>query len=177
MSKIVIINGANGAGKDTFVNFVTQDLGDHNVLNISTIDCIKQVARNLGWDGQKTDSARKMLSELKRISIDFNDYPYVDCVNKISLFEQEREYYGVSTDKCIIFIHCREPEEIEKYKKRLNATTLLITNSRVKPAENSSDLGVFDYEYDYVIDNSKGFIQLHQAAAEFCDRILKGERT
>lgn len=175
MSKIVIINGINGAGKDTFIDFVSQSLGDHNVLNISTVDCIKDVARRLGWDGQKNESARKMLSELKRISIDFNDYPYIDCVNKISLFERDRQYYGMSTDKCIIFIHCREPEEIEKYKKRLNATTLLITNSRVKPANNSSDLSVFNYKYDYIIDNSKGFMQLYEAAAEFCEEMLKGE--
>lgn len=175
MSKIVIINGVNGAGKDTFIDFVSQYLGDHNVLNISTVDCIKDVARRLGWDGQKNESARKMLSELKRISIDFNDYPYIDCVNKISLFERDRQYYGMSTDKCIIFIHCREPEEIEKYKKRLNATTLLITNSRVKPANNSSDLSVFNYKYDYIIDNSKGFMQLYEAAAEFCEEMLKGE--
>ena len=47
---IVVINGRGGVGKDTLCSFVSDN---YNVMNISSIDPIKEIAKTIGWDGKK----------------------------------------------------------------------------------------------------------------------------
>ena len=73
--KIVIINGSGGVGKDTFVDFCKEFT---NVRNISSVDKVKEAAKILvNWNGEKDEKSRKLLSDLKRISVEYNDYPNV----------------------------------------------------------------------------------------------------
>ena len=52
---IVIINGTGGSGKDTFVSFVSKY---NKVYNFSSIDKVKEIAKEVGWDGGKTEKDR-----------------------------------------------------------------------------------------------------------------------
>ena len=67
--KIVIINGSGGVGKDAFVEFC----GEFTcVKNISSVDKVKEAAKVLvNWDGTKDDKSRKLLVDLKRLSIEY----------------------------------------------------------------------------------------------------------
>ena len=70
---IIIINGTGGAGKDTFVSFCSEV---EKVLNVSTVDKVKEAAKILvGWNGEKDEVSRKLLVDLKRLSIEYNDAP------------------------------------------------------------------------------------------------------
>lgn len=162
--KIVIINGTGGAGKDTFVTFCSEI---EKVLNISTVDKVKEAAKILvGWNGEKDEISRKLLVDLKKISIDYNDAPtkYV-----LEMAEQFRK-----SENNLMFIHIREIDEIEKTKKLLNAKTLLITNPRVKLiTSNNSDGKVNEYTYDYYIENDKTLEDLKNKAIEFLNEIKK----
>ena len=62
--RVVIINGIGGSGKDTFVVMCKDVLGANRVLNISTVDFVKEVAKFCGWDGSKQPEDRKFLSDL-----------------------------------------------------------------------------------------------------------------
>ena len=44
MIKTYIINGAGGVGKDQFIKFVTDELGEKYTYNISTVDVVKSIA-------------------------------------------------------------------------------------------------------------------------------------
>lgn len=162
--KIVIINGTGGAGKDTFVTFCSEI---EKVLNISTVDKVKEAAKILvGWNGEKDEISRKLLVDLKKISIDYNDAPtkYV-----LEMAEQFRK-----SENNLMFIHIREIDEIEKTKNLLNAKTLLITNPRVKLiTSNNSDGKVNEYTYDYYIENDKTLEDLKNKAIEFVDELKK----
>ena len=59
---IVIINGTGGSGKDTFIDFVKKHA---KVVNVSSVDFVKEVATLAGWQGEKSKEARKFLSDLK----------------------------------------------------------------------------------------------------------------
>ncbi len=156
--RIIIINGMGGSGKDTFVEFCAKYA---KVMNVSSVDKVKEAAKILvGWDETKDEKSRKLLVDLKRLSIEYNDYPTK------YILQSSKEF--LTNDKDILFIHIREISEIEKIKKLLDAETLLLSNPRVKKiTSNSSDANVDNYNYDIHIENSGTLEELEQKAIEF----------
>ena len=167
-SKIFIINGKPTAGKDTFVSYVTEEAKDEfEVLNVSTVDKVKEAAVILGWNGIKTDSARLFLSELKDLSSKFFDGPAKYCYSVASSLK----------DNQILFIHCREPEEIDKMKKMLDCFTIYIDRTlEGQTTSNHADAEVTNYKYDYVIDNNSSLDDLRERAKMFLTIVKDQEK-
>ena len=159
---IIIINGTGGAGKDTFVSFCSEVTG---VLNVSAVDKVKEAAKVLvGWNGEKDEVSRKLLVDLKQLSVDYNDAPTKYICSMAENFE--------NSDNNLMFVHIREASEIEKAKKLLNAKTLLITNPRVKLiTSNDSDGKVNEYNYDYYIVNDGTLDDLKDKASKFIEEL------
>ena len=159
---IIIINGTGGAGKDTFVSFCAEV---EKVLNISTVDKVKEAAAILvGWNGEKDEVSRKLLVDLKQLSIAYNDAPTKYICGMAEKFKDSEDN--------LMFIHIREAEEIEKAKKLLNAKTLLITNPRVQLiTSNNSDGKVNEYKYDYYIQNDGTLEDLKEKAKKFVEEL------
>lgn len=142
MNKYIIINGCGGVGKDEFIKKCK--LYKDNIVNMSTIEYVKKVAIQCGWDGKKDDKGRRLLSDLKDALTRYNNIPVKHILESLHNY-----------DNSIIFIHCREPDEIKLLKNKLNAKSLLITNANIPLIEtNHADKCVFNVEYDYVVDNS-----------------------
>ena len=156
--RIVIINGVGGSGKDTFVELCAKHA---NVINISSVDKVKEAAKVLvGWNGEKDEKSRKLLVDLKKISIEYNDYPTA------YMLEEHKKF--LKSDATILFIHIREITEIEKLKKILKAETVLLINPRVpKITSNTSDANVENYVYDREIQNIGTLDDLEQKAIAF----------
>jgi hypothetical protein len=167
--KIFVINGAAGSGKDTFVELCRKFTGDAFLLNISTVDKVKEIATACGWDGTKTPENRKFLSDLKALLTDWADVPLNDMIQKIERFKRGFEAYDVSDDRAVVFIHCREPEEICKLVKTLGAHTLLVRRAAAEniAVSNQSDARVLDYEYDIHINNNGSLEELERTAEVF----------
>ena len=159
--QVIIINGTGGSGKDTFVEFCSKYA---NVMNISSVDKVKEAAKILvGWNGEKDEKSRKLLVDLKQLSINYNDSP-------TKYIEQKFEEFK-SCDAIFLFIHIREIDEIEKIKKLLDAKTLLIRNPRVALiTSNNSDRNVYNYNYDYIVENEGTLEDLEHKAEEFVKR-------
>ena len=157
--RIIIINGSGGVGKDTFVEYCSEFA---NVKNISSVDIVKEAAKILvGWNGEKDEKSRKLLSDLKLMSIDYNNYP-------ITYIKQQSEEFKNSKEQQIMFVHIREISEIQKVKELLNAKTLLITSKKVKKiVTNTSDANVEKYNYDYHIENNGSLDELKEKAKKF----------
>lgn len=147
---IIIINGKGGSGKDTFVNIISKY---YKVQNVSSIDPIKNAASLLGWTGSKEDKDRKFLSDMKRLSVLYNDFPmrYISqCIGNFLVSEN-----------MFLFIHIREPEEISKLESKLSNFkdidyfTLLIRRPITNDVTfgNSSDDLVDQYGYNYTYLN------------------------
>lgn len=162
--KLIVINGSAGSGKDQFINCIKEF--ELRVINVSTIDPVKDALICLGWNGKKTPEDRQWMVDTKQRWI--QRYNGNGCVNWV-----ENEYnHNELLNYKYMFIHCREPEEIEKIVKRIPDTiTLLIRSSRGKAFKNGADDVVENYTYDYVIDNDGNLNDLMNKAHEFVLKI------
>ena len=144
MKNIIIINGFGGSGKDTFVELVSKY---NKVYNFSSVEKVKEIAKIIGWNGEKNEKSRKFLSDLKKLTTDYNDMSFNSIKEAINDFKL--------SDKEIMFIHIREPEEIKRAVLEFSAKTLLIKREDInKITSNYSDANVENYDYDYVITNT-----------------------
>lgn len=163
MTKIIVINGSGSVGKDTFVELCKEV--NSAVNNISTVSFTKKIATMCGWDGSKTPKNRKFLSDLKDLMEEWNDIP-----NK--KVEEYIEHLSDYDEPQILFIHAREPHNIQYYKDKYNATTVLVTNPRIKHiTSNHADMEVYDYTYDYVIENQGTLKDFKETARTFMKEI------
>ena len=188
-TKVVIINGKPQSGKDTFCKYAQGYCDDDesaNTLIISSVDPLKEMLTQLGWDGTKTDKIRDMLMDMKQLWVQNQDGPTMFLFNNILKFHK-----ACTGEDNIVFVHIREPEEI---KKLVNALTgfesmgidvislLVIRESGEdtpnQPAETrrSDDEALINsYEYDVTINNDEDLIKLQELAAEFVDKLLEDE--
>ena len=165
MKLTIVINGMGGVGKDTLCRFAAER---YKTENISSITPIKELAALCGWQGEKTDRARKFLSDLKALTAEYNDYP--------TTYLAERYRAFLASDDELLFVHIREPEEIRKFVSATDgaAKTLLIRGGeRCERAAygNASDDGVEDYPYDYVFVNDASLDEARTAFLSFLDGI------
>ena len=168
---VFVINGAPRSGKDTLVELFEEYLNTR-LDNFSTVDFVKEIATKYGgWDGQKTLKDRKFLSDLKDLFTEWNDIPFATIVEKIMFRIEEYEDFGMDLHSRVVFIHCREPQEIRKFKDRLGAKTILMRRDEAENQEqsNHADARVLDYEYDYTFENNGTIADLLQKVSEFCD--------
>lgn len=165
MKEIIIINGTGGSGKDTFVEFAAKYA---KVFNFSSIDKVKEVATIIGWNGGKTEKDRKFLSDLKRLTTDYNDMAFNSVKSAVEYFE--------NSDEEIMFIHIREPEEIARAQAAFNAKTLLVKRAGLDNiTSNYSDASVENYDYDYKIYNDT-LENLESAALDFVNNLRSVSR-
>lgn len=188
-TKVVIINGKPQSGKDTFCKYAQGYCDDDesaNTLIISSVDPLKEMLTQLGWDGTKTDKIRDMLMDMKQLWVQNQDGPTMFLFNNILEFHK-----ACTGEDNIVFVHIREPEEI---KKLVNALTgfesmgidvislLVIRESGEdtpnQPAEtrrSDDEALINNYEYDVTINNDEDLIKLQELAAEFVDKLLEDE--
>lgn len=178
---IVVVNGRERSGKDSFCLFAqreTERLGGGCHV-ASTVDLVKTLARNAGWRNTKTPKDRKFLSDLKDLLTEWDDIPYKDIETNYKFY---RLRWNVSPlgngneDKFLFFVMCREPEEIEKFVDRLGAKTLLIRRESAESEEpsNHADANVFNYSYDFTIENNGTLEELEVKAKKFVDELFGG---
>ena len=170
--KIIVINGLPKAGKSLFVGNCLGTLGNFG-KEISTIDFVKEVAILCGWNKEKNLKNRKFLSDLKDLLTEWNDVPMKKVKEKIRDFWNIFRTYDVDDNKAVIFIHCREPKEIQRFVDELGARTLLILRDSTLNNEqsNHADSEVFNFTYDYTITNNGTFEELEEKADNFLHMI------
>jgi hypothetical protein len=146
--KIIVINGVAGSGKDTFVKMV-QKHSSVGVANISSIDPVKELMQKCGWNPtDKNDLARATMASIKKSLVDLNDGPFWYIQTKIEQISWECPDVG------IVFVHVREPEEIEKLKWAYKEDCMTVLVKRdVRVPNNPADSAVSKFKHDLTIDN------------------------
>lgn len=160
MSKVIVINGMGGVGKSSFISLCHKI--DPAVIETSTVDFVKEIALQAGWNGIKDEAGRRFLSELKDSMEHYHDIPNA----KID------EFIKAHPDN-IIFVNAREPHNIQYYKDKYNAIAVLVVNPNAKEVHgNHADEDVYDFAYDYFIENI-GDLKLLKVTARFFLRTAK----
>lgn len=160
---IFILNGMGGCGKDTFADFLDNIV---ETWHTSSVIWVKQMAKYCGWDGGKSERDRKFLSDLKLLTTEYSDMPFLNITHDVYKFMHNPETK-------VLLIDIREPAEIERAKKAFGAKTILIKNDRIPKIEsNMADAGVFDYDYDIVIENNGTLDEFKETVKKFAEEWL-----
>lgn len=163
--KVVVINGYPQSGKDLFVQFC-QDYSQ-SVSNLVSSTPAKKALKILGWDGrEKSPEVRKALADVMEISEKTFDGVFKAASEVIN------RHKALGYTK-ILFVHSREPRNIERYKRVFGATTLFIQRDGAKqPYNNDSDNLVEQYAYDVVIENNGSIAEFKEKAATFVKELI-----
>lgn len=162
MKQIIVINGQGGVGKDTFINILNKK--GLKITNVSSVDGVKELARMVGWSGAKEDKDRKFLSDLKILTTNYCGFSENYLVKKAKEF--------LESDNDLMFVHIREPFCIQEFlNKFTTAKTLLIKRKDIYNYGNMADDGVFDFNYDYVVENYGALDELEVIATQFVNDI------
>lgn len=163
--QIFITNGMARCGKDTFAKYLNNYVP---TLKYSSIDKVKEIAKLCGWDGGKSEKDRKFLSDLKLLTTEYSDMPFKTIKDTVDDFLNNTEHE-------ILLIDIREPGEIDKAKKYFNAQTIFIENMNVKfISSNMADANVYNYAYDYVIQNNGTLEEFKNNIETFYRDVIKG---
>lgn len=185
----IVINGSACAGKDTFIESLVANKylksrsnvcigkaahGEY-IYNLSSVDRIKAAAGILGWNPRfKSEADRRFLHELKECSIRYNDGPTKYVLEFLKWLDKTHtDCYSY------VFVHIREPEEINKLKlhvlrelKHIKFRTLLVRDTSSNSTyENGADNVVEDYDYDCVFSYNKQNDLFENTVTRFQDAV------
>ncbi len=162
--KVIVINGMPRSGKDTFVSFASKYA---TTTNFSSVDFVKDVARFAGWNGEKDPKSRLFLSELKELLAEYDDIPYKKIAEEIRWFKNQPEQE-------LLFIHIREPREIERVVRDFGATTVLVKRANNQQVvSNDSDKYTEAYNYDFILNNDSDLDALDSKARGFVNYLKR----
>lgn len=160
MPKVIVINGMGGVGKSTFISLCHEI--DPRVIETSTVDFVKQIALQAGWDGIKDQKGRRLLSDIKDALERYDDVP-----------NKKVDDFIKSHPDNIIFINAREPHNIQYYQEKYEAISVLVKNPNAKQVQgNHADENVYDCSYNVFINNSGNFEELKEKAKWFLTNCL-----
>lgn len=160
MKQIIVINGQGGVGKDTFIELLASS--KLKIINVSSVDGIKELARMVGWNGAKEERDRKFLSDLKILTSNYCGF------SEYYLIKKAKEFLESEND--LMFVHIREPFYIRTFLNKFpSAKTLLIRRGESSSYGNVADDNVFNYDYDYVIDNCGSLGDLEEKGVQLLE--------
>ena len=91
-----------------------------------------------------------------------------------SMSEKVKEF--TDNDAAMLFLHIREPKEIEKAKLTFNAKTILVKRDSVKQiTSNMADSNVFNYQYDIIVNNDGDKKYLENIARNFVEDFITND--
>lgn len=163
--KVFFVFGKPKSGKDFFISMVQAKAA--GAIRLSIIDRIFEAAKMLGWDGIKNDRSRAFLNALKRASVEYNDYLFLDLEKKIATRNFDSAF--------VIF---RNYEDALRLKKLLAYPVVFVLMKSVDIIDGSNiddRVSYPDEWFDVIIDNTKReYLDLSEKVAKFIEEYLCG---
>ena len=172
---VIIVNGYPQSGKSTFCNFA--DEAGYYTIEYSTVDTVKQIAAEMGWNGKKDDNSRNMLSALKDFYTNWFDGPYNEATKII------REEIINDEDPWVdfLFMHIREPQEIKRIVEFCDDYDIACVRVFVKRRlaadlahGNHADINVEKGHYNIYIANNKDIDWFREGSLGFFESLTNG---
>lgn len=169
---MIVINGLSNSGKDTFCEFC----GDYiYTKSFSTVDIVRKASSLFGLSDTKNNvEHRNFMGELKQLVNKYNDHSFEYIKKQYNSFKEHTNYL-LEDNEFFIFVHSREIEEIERFKKEFGAISILVKNPSIPENPNNiPDKNVMSYNYDYIIENDGTLEDLHNKALKVTKEIIDG---
>lgn len=179
MIKVVIINGLATVGKSTFCKdcevFCNDNTLDTVAYELSTVDFVKKIAKEIGWNGVKDERGRQFLHELKMAMTRYDDIPNKKVVERMQEIIDHNPTFNH-----IFFINARESKDIKALRSYIQTNymwdvkTLLLKNDNM-PVKEVPELveDIFNLDYDYTIYNTGSLNELYKKAGDFILNLIK----
>lgn len=184
MARVILISGKAGHGKDTFADFLVEDLEKLNkkVLVIHFADLVKMYAtKYLGWNGEKDIAGRQMLQDVGNNSFRQFDPDYWARISA----ECARVMMDYFSYDYVLIPDTRYPNEVsvvQDYNE--NVTTIRVNrydgpyawenpNLTAEQKRNEGEIALDHYAFDYVIENSGSLDNLHDSADAVIEDLTK----
>lgn len=145
------------------------------ISELSTVDFVKEIARECGWKGTKSKKDREFLHNLKTAMTEWGNIP-----NKKTLedaYNIMKMYLGYNH---IFFVNIREPEAIESFSQ------LIMEEGMVKPIKillesnmSSNEVDsianeIKNINYNKVYQNNGTLEDLAETAKNFVEEVIYG---
>lgn len=163
MSKIVVLNGNPGAGKNTFADMC----GDFSYTDhISYVDLTRSILDTVRISyHNKTKADRQLIEAVNDALEKHSDIPFKDICRYTENFSKKFEG--------ILFVDIRKPENIKRFCEKFpEAVTVFVDDGKPESDVTVSDSTVKGMTYDYVIMNKGTMSELKEAARSFVNKIL-----
>jgi len=171
MVSVVIINGLGGSGKSTFCQECVKagsEREDLVVAELSTVDFVKGIAQQCGWDGGKTQEDRIFLSDMKNAMTKWRNLPIRKVFDRIEeIVDQEKDY--------LFFVNSREPEDHAEIRRMArangyNVIAIKINNPNIESNEVPELVeGINSCKYEMEINNDGSLEDLRKKARVFVE--------
>ena len=116
------------------------------------------------------------MSELKDLACETYDTSLKYIEHRLQVVESEYRVFDVSSDRAIVFIDAREPNDIEYLKRKYNAKTLLVKKDGLKyEPSNHADKDIYLIDYDIIISNNSDLNALKSYAELFVEYVFFGK--
>ena len=175
---VIIVNGYPQSGKSTFCEFAEE--AGYYTIDYSTVDTVKYIAKKMGWDGVKDNRSRDMLSALKDFYSEWFDGPYEEAIKIIREEILLNENYWVD----FIFMHIREPKEIQKIVDFCDEEDVACVRVFIKrriaaetAQNNHADANVEKGHYNVYIANNKDIDWFKESSLDFFTSLIDGSYT
>lgn len=115
--KLIVINGSGGHGKDTLIKMIevmSDNTNNIMVVNYSTVDPIRNWLKYVWGLTDKTNEWRCLMSDINDTLNKYGELPIKETINCIKNFTQKAHISICPGFQLLLFIHCREPDRIQK---------------------------------------------------------------
>ena len=177
---IILVSGKAGVGKTTFADFVMKNLPP-DVKKYSAkgafATVVKQVAKMMGWNGQKDDNGRKLLQNVGNVGREYNSDTWVGTLINFLM-----EVNIIPLD-LIIIDDWRFPNELNWFLDK--SLEYKVYTVRISAPNRESLKGTPYYNdvsetslpdepsnYNYYIDNEGSLEALEQAAKDVLENVF-----
>jgi len=150
---LFIMNGYPTSGKTTFAEIFKKH-SNRQVIIASSVDKIKEFAYSIGWDGKKTEEARRLLFEVKKLTVSFNNYPIKYAEELIK-------------DNDVVFYDSREWREVSQLEEFDKSLSICIKNKSGSESLCASVEDIEKYKYDIYLENNSTLEEWEKKAIAF----------
>lgn len=172
MKQVILLGGKAGSGKDTVASFLCKNYG---YTRIAYADALKDYVSNTynikrelfdTQDGKKSIikiggeniTLRQLLIQVgTEKKIDDENYWVDKVINDIYLLQNNK----------IVISDFRYPQEYTTLLKHFTIKTLKITRESIEDYNDSSETSLYNFKFDYIIDNNSTLKELSESVDTF----------